>query len=136
MRRRFENVNMAMGNCFSPVMEGSQFQWNNIVVNSPVYITPIRRKKFKISFGEFDLSKVLFNNHLTVNTQDLPRYIFYIDSEPEELYSYKDGGLESNVTIMDPVDNYFYNYIDIQIRNFSDNPIPDFYVGVVDKVGD
>lgn len=37
MRRRFENVNMAMGNCFSPVMEGSQFQWNNIVVNSPVY---------------------------------------------------------------------------------------------------
>lgn len=52
MRRRFENVNMAMGNCFSPVMEGSQFQWNNIVVNSPVYITPIRRKKFKISFGE------------------------------------------------------------------------------------
>lgn len=43
MRRRFENVNMAMGNCFSPVMEGSQFQWNNIVVNSPVYITPIRR---------------------------------------------------------------------------------------------
>lgn len=36
---------------------------------------------------------------------------------------------------MDPVDNYFYNYIDIQIRNFNDNPIPDFYVGVVDKVG-
>ena len=35
-----------------------------------------------------------------------------------------------------PVDNYFYNYIDIQIRNFNDNPIPDFYVGVVDKVGD
>lgn len=61
MRRRFENVNMVMGNCFSPVMEGSQFQWNNIVVNSPVYITPIRRKKFKISFGEFDLSKVLSN---------------------------------------------------------------------------
>lgn len=100
MRRRFENVNMVMGNCFSPVMEGSQFKWNNIVVNSPVYITPIRRKKFKISFGEFDLSKVLsnvsskcslFNNHLTVNTQDLPRYIFYIDSEHEELYSYKDG---------------------------------------------
>lgn len=146
-----------------------QFKWNNIVVNSPVYITPIRRKKFKISFGEFDLSKVLlnvssncdiiirdksaytflllllsadhskcglFNNHLTVNTQDLPRYIFYIDSEHEELYSYKDGVLESNVTIMDPVDNYFYNYIDIQIRNFNDNPIPDFYVGVVDKVGD
>ena len=26
------------------------------------------------------------------------------------------------------------NYI--QIRNFNDNPIPDFYVGVVDKVGD
>jgi len=78
----------------------------------------------------------LFNNHLTVNTQDLPRYIFYIDSEHEELYSYKDGVLESNVTIMDPVDNYFYNYIDIQIRNFNDNPIPDFYVGVVDKVGD
>lgn len=109
MRRRFENVNMAMGNCFSPVIEGSQFQWNNIVVNSPVYITPIRGKKFKISFGEFDLSKVLsnvsskcdirirdkslytfllllllddhskcssFNDHLTVNTQDLPRYIF------------------------------------------------------------
>lgn len=38
---------------------------------------------------------------------------------------------------MDPVDNYFYNYqLDIQIRNFNDNPIPDFYVGVVDKVGD
>lgn len=37
---------------------------------------------------------------------------------------------------MDPVDNYFYNYIDIQIRNFNDNPIPDFYVGVVDKVGE
>lgn len=52
---------MVMGNCFSPVMEGSQFKWNNIVVNSPVYITPIRRKKFKISFGEFDLSKVLSN---------------------------------------------------------------------------
>lgn len=160
---------MAMGNCFSPVMEWSQFQWNNIVVNSSVYITPIRRKKFKISFGEFDLSKVLsnvssncdiiirdesactflllllsadyskcslFNNHLTVNTQDLPRYIFYIDSEHKELYSYKDGVLESNVTIMDLVDNYFYNYIDIRIRNFNDNPIPDFYVGVVDKVGD
>lgn len=31
MRRRFENVNMVMGNCFSPVMEGSQFQWDNIV---------------------------------------------------------------------------------------------------------
>lgn len=31
MRRRFENVNMAMGNCFPPVMEGSQFQWDNIV---------------------------------------------------------------------------------------------------------
>lgn len=46
MRRRFENVNMVMGNCFSPVMEGSQ------------------------------------------------------------------------------------------LRNFNDNPIPDFYVGVVDKVGD
>lgn len=168
MRRRFENVNMAMGNCFSPVMEGSQFQWNNIVVNSPVYITPIRRKKFKISFGEFDLSKVLsnvssncdiiirdksaytflllllsadhskcslFNNHLTVNTQDLPRYIFHIDSKHEELYSYKDGVLESNVTIMAPVDDYFYNYIDIQIRNFNDNPIPDFYVGVVDNIG-
>lgn len=29
MRLRFENVNMVMGNCFSPVMEGSQFQWNN-----------------------------------------------------------------------------------------------------------
>ncbi len=28
MRRRFENVNMVMGNCFSPVMEGSQFQWS------------------------------------------------------------------------------------------------------------
>lgn len=82
---------MAMGNCFSPVMEGSQFQWNNIVVNSPVYITPIRRKKFKISFGEFDLSKVLSN-------------------------------VSSNC--------------DIIIRNFNDNPIPDFYVGVVDKVGD
>lgn len=38
--------------------------------------------------------------------------------------------------MMDPVDDYFYNYIDIQIRNFNDNPIPDFYVGVVDKVGD
>lgn len=101
---------MVMGNCFSPVMEGSQFKWNNIVVNSPGYITPIRRKKFKISFGEFDLSKVLSNVSSNV--------------------------LESNVTIMDPVDNYFYNYIDIQIRNFNDNPIPDFYVGVVDKVGD
>lgn len=133
------------------------------------YITPIRRKKFKISFGEFDLSKVLlnvssncdiiirdesaytflllllsadhsecslFNNHLTVNTQDLPRYVFYIDYKHEELYSYKDGVLESNVTIMDPVYNYFYNYVDIQIRNFNDNPIPDFYVGVVDDIGD
>jgi hypothetical protein len=30
MRRRFENVNMVMGNCFSPVMEGSQFKWNNL----------------------------------------------------------------------------------------------------------
>ena len=78
----------------------------------------------------------LFNNHLTVNTQDLPRYVFYIDYEHEELYSYKDGVLESNVTIMDPVYNYFYNYIDIQIRNFNDNPIPDFYVGVVDNIGD
>lgn len=146
-----------------------QFQWNNIVVNRPVYITPIRRKKFKISFGEFDLSKVLsnvssncdimirnksayaflllplsadhsecslFNNHLTVNTQDLPRYVFYIDYEHEELYSYKDGVLESNVTIMDPVYDYFCNYMDIQIRNFNDNPIPDFYVGVVDNIGD
>lgn len=146
-----------------------QFKWNNIVVNSPIYITPIRRKKFKISFGEFDLSEVLlnvssncdiiirdefaytflllllsadhsecslFNNHLTVNTQDLPRHVFYIDYKHEELYSYKDGVLESNVTIMDPVYNYFYNYVDIQIRNFNDNPIPDFYVGVVDDIGD
>lgn len=160
---------MVMGNCFSPVMEGSQFQWNNIVVNNPVYITPIRKKKFKISFGEFDLSKTLlnvssnfdiiirdksaytflllllsadhsecslFNNHLTVNTQDLPRYVFYIDYEHEELYSYKDGVLESNVTIMNPVYDYFYNYVDIQIRNFSNNPIPDFYIGVVDDIGD
>lgn len=78
----------------------------------------------------------LFNNHLTVNTQDLPRYVFYIDYKHEELYSYKDGVLESNVTIMDPVYNYFYNYVDIQIRNFNDNPIPDFYVGVVDDIGD
>lgn len=169
MRRRFENVNMVMGNCFSPVMEGSQFKWNYIVVNSPAYMAPIRRKIFKISFGEFDLSKVLsnassnrdivirdkspyvfpllllsadhsklslFNNRLTVNTQDSPRYIFYIDSEHEELYSYKDGVLESNVTITDSVDNFFYNYIDIQIRNFNGNPIPDFYVGVVDNIGD
>lgn len=68
--------------------------------------------------------------------EEQPRYIFYIDSEHDKLYSYKDGVLESNVTIMDLVDNYFYNYIDIQIRNFNDNPIPDFYVGVVDKVGD
>lgn len=146
-----------------------QFKWSDIVVSSPAYITPIRRKKFKISFGEFDLSKVLpnassdrniiirdkspytflllllsadhskcslFNNHLTVNTQDLPRYIFYIDSEHKELYSYKDGVLESNVTIMDSVDNFFYNYTDIQIRNFNENPIPDFYVGVVDRAGD
>lgn len=131
---------MVMGNCFSPVMEGSQFKWNNIVVNSPVYITPIRRKKFKISFGEFDLSKVLSNVSsncdIIIRDKSAPRYIFYIDSEHKELYSYKDGVLESNVTIMDPVDNYFYNYIDIQIRNFNDNPIPDFYVGVVDKVGD
>jgi hypothetical protein len=59
-----------------------------------------------------------------------------IDTDHEELYSYKDGVLESNVTIMDPVDDYFYNYIDIQIRNFNDNPIPDFYVGVVDNIGD
>lgn len=29
MRRRFENVNMVMGNCFSPVMEGSQFHTKN-----------------------------------------------------------------------------------------------------------
>lgn len=50
MRRRFENVNMAMGNCFSPVMEGSQFQWNNIVVNNPVYITPIRKKEIQDKF--------------------------------------------------------------------------------------
>lgn len=64
--------------------------------------------------GAADHSKCsLFNNHLTVNTQDLPRYIFYIDSEHEELYSYKDGVLESNVTIMDPVDDYFYNYLEI-----------------------
>lgn len=33
MRRRFENVNMAMGNCFSPVMEGSQFQWSGATPN-------------------------------------------------------------------------------------------------------
>lgn len=61
-----------------------------------------------------------------------------IDTDHEELYSYKDGVLESNVTIKDPVpvDDYFYNYIDIQIRNFNDNPIPDFYVGVVDNIGD
>lgn len=30
MRRRFENVNMAMGNCFSPVMEGVNF--NGIIL--------------------------------------------------------------------------------------------------------
>lgn len=29
-----------------------------------------------------------------------------------------------------------YNHLDIQIRNFNDNPIPDFYVGVVDDIGD
>lgn len=39
MRRRFENVNMAMGNCFSPVMEGSQFQWNNTVIKWQQKIT-------------------------------------------------------------------------------------------------
>lgn len=44
--------------------------------------------------------------------------------------------IHTKTGLMDPVDNYFYNYIDIQIRNFNDNPIPDFYVGVVDKVGD
>lgn len=38
MRRRFENVNMVMGNCFSPVMEGSQFKWNNIVVISIIML--------------------------------------------------------------------------------------------------
>lgn len=32
MRRRFENVNMVMGNCFSPVMEGSQFKWNKVII--------------------------------------------------------------------------------------------------------
>lgn len=37
---------------------------------------------------------------------------------------------------MDPVDGHFYNYIYILIRNFNDNPIPDFYVGVVDNIGD
>lgn len=37
---------------------------------------------------------------------------------------------------MNPVYDYFYNYIDIQIRNFNDNLIPDFYVGVVDNIGD
>lgn len=158
-----------MGNCFSPVMEGSQFGWSNTVVDSPAYMIPRRRKKFKISFGEFDLSKVLlnassncdimikdgsaytflllllsadhsecslFNNHLTVNTQDLPRYVFYIDYEHKELYSFKDGVLEHNTTIMNSVYNYFYNYVDIQIRNFKDNPIPYFYVGVVDDIGD
>ena len=66
MRRRFENVNMVMGNCFSPVMEGSQFKWNNIVVNSPVYITPIRRKKFKISFGELIYPRFCLMYHLIV----------------------------------------------------------------------
>lgn len=71
---------MAMGNCFSPVMEGSQFQWNNIVVNSPVYITPIRRKKFKISFGEFDLSKVLSNvsSNCDIIIRDKSAYTFLL----------------------------------------------------------
>lgn len=70
---------MVMGNCFSPVMEGSQFKWNNIVVNSPVYITPIRRKKFKISFGEFDLSKVLSNvsSNCDIIIRDKSAYTFY-----------------------------------------------------------
>lgn len=110
---------------------------SNVSSNRDIIIRDKSAYTFLLLLLSADHSKCsLFNNHLTVNTQDLPRYIFYIDSEHKELYSYKDGVLESNVTIMDPVDNYFYNYIDIQIRNFNDNPIPDFYVGVVDKVGD
>lgn len=37
---------------------------------------------------------------------------------------------------MNPADVYFYGYTGIRIRNFNDNPIPDFYVGLVDEVGD
>lgn len=109
----------------------------NVSSNRDIIIRDKSSYTFLLLLLSADHSKCsLFNNHLTVNAQDLPRYIFYIDSEHEELYSYKDGVLENNVTIMDPVDDYFYNYIDIQIRNFNDNPIPDFYVGVVDNIGD
>lgn len=59
MRRRFENVNMVMGNCFSPVMEGSQFQWSEATPNSSKYVTASNKKKFKMSFGQFDSSKIL-----------------------------------------------------------------------------
>lgn len=32
MRRRFENVNMVMGNCFSPVMEWKGVNLNGIIL--------------------------------------------------------------------------------------------------------
>lgn len=50
MRRRFENVNMVMGNCFSPVMEGSQFQWSEATPNSSKYVTASNKKKNQDEF--------------------------------------------------------------------------------------
>lgn len=37
---------------------------------------------------------------------------------------------------MDSFSDYFYNYQAIISTNFTGNPIPDFYVGVVDNIGD
>ena len=50
MKRRFENVNMVMGNCFSPVMEGSQFQWSEATTNSSKYVTAYNKKKNQDEF--------------------------------------------------------------------------------------
>lgn len=168
MRRRFENVNMVMGNCFSPVMEGSQFQWSEATPNSSKYVTASNKKKIKMSFGQFDSSKILtytceisirsklessfsllkiyinkecklFKENLTLEYmkyEELSRYVFYFDEDSQEIYSYKDGVLENHVTVMDSFSDYFYNYQAIISTNFTGNPIPDFYVGVVDNIGD
>lgn len=81
----------------------------------------------------------LFNENLTLEYmkyEELSRYVFYFDEDSQEIYSYKDGVLENHVTVMDSFSDYFYNYQAIISTNFTGNPIPDFYVGVVDNIGD
>lgn len=68
--------------------------------------------------------------------QDISKYVFYADESDSTLYAYEDGSLVSKITTTTPFVDFFCYYQDLENQNFVGNPIPDFYVGVVDKVGD